>query len=113
MYKINYIFNGGEKWDSNAPSSVYPGKTQSGLEHLIMQGGLSLDVGIDLLSYLRTQPVNISEDLDPRYIDAMIVFHFEVETENLKDEIVAILEKSRVAVGDGFEMKIEVEETND
>jgi hypothetical protein len=113
MYKINYIFSGGEKWDSNAPSSVYPGKTQSGLEHLIIQGGLSLDVGIDLLSYLRTQPVNISEDLDPRYIDAMIVFHFEVETENLKDTIVDILEKSRVAVGDGFEMKIEVEETND
>jgi|694.fasta_scaffold68424_2 hypothetical protein len=113
MYKINYIFSGGEKWDSNTPSLVYPGKTQSGLEHLIVQGGLTLDVGIDLLSYLRTQPVNISEDLDPRYIDAMIVFHFEVETENLKDAIVDILEKSRTAVGDGFKMKIEVEETND
>jgi len=113
MYKINYIFSGGEKWDSNAPSLVYPGKTQSGLEYLIVRGGLTLDVGIDLLSYLRTQPVNISEDLDPRYPEAMIVFHFEVETENLKDAIIDILEKSRVAVGDGFEMKIEVEETND
>lgn len=110
MYIINYIFEGGTKWNKEAPSAVYPGKTISGLEHLIVEGGLSLDAGIDLLSYLRSQPIKIYEDLDPKYPDAMIVFHFEVDDSELKDRIVEILENNSSGVGEGFTYQVDVEE---
>jgi len=109
MYTINFIFIGGTPWDKNEASGVYPGKTKSGLEHLLSEGGLSFDAGIDLLSYVRSKPIVISEGLDPKYPDACIVFHFSIEDEELKNEVLTELENARESVGYGFKMFIEVE----
>lgn len=109
MYTVNFIFKGSPAWDQNAPSDVYPGKRKSGLEHLIVEGAITLDAGIEMLSYLRSLPIDIYEDIDPSYPGATVVFHFSVGPDvELKNNIVKFLESNRSAVSENFEMLIDV-----
>lgn len=109
MYTVNFIFKGGAEWDKNSPSIVYPGRLKSGLEHLILEGAMSFDTAIEMLSYLRSLPITISEDVDPKYPGASVVFHFDIESdEELKNNIVEFLESNRSDISENFEMSIDV-----
>jgi hypothetical protein len=108
-YTINFIFKDGTKWDQEVPSLIYPDKNCSGLEHIIMTGGMSLDTGIELLSSIKTLPVNIKEDDDPDNIyGANVVFHLGVANEELKNNVVKILEKTIRELTQEYTVSIDV-----
>lgn len=89
MYIVNLLVDGGTDWDPYSTSRVYPGRNKTGLEHLIIEQCVTLDTGIELVSYLRSLPIEISEDKN----GANVAFHLNVgEDENLKNNVLNFIE---------------------
>lgn len=108
MYTVKFIFKEGTPWNLTAPSLMDPSKPQSGLEHIIVTKGLSLDEGIDLLSYVKSLPIEISEDDDPNKVyNASVVFYFGIEDETMKNEVVRHLQDKLPFVAGGYTAIVE------
>lgn len=88
IYLIDLIFKNGPIWNPETQSTAYPDKKMSGLEHIIINGNVSIEDAMEIHGNIRLAGMSIKENNDPyNKYGANVVFSLIIENKEIRDKI--------------------------